>query len=81
MKFWQKNTFMTSLLNHSFEHGNLIGKIILLTENASHAAMIILERTDWCAFCTKMTDIEATLLESLLETEKNLPLTLADYGA
>jgi hypothetical protein len=80
MNFRQKNAFVTSLPNHGFKHGNLIGKIILLTENTSHTAMIILERTDWCAFRAKMTDIEAALLESLQETEKNLPLTLADYG-
>jgi hypothetical protein len=29
MKFRQKNTFVTSLPNHGFKHGNLIGKIIL----------------------------------------------------
>jgi hypothetical protein len=41
---------MTSLPNHTFEHGNLVGEVILFTENARHAAIIVLERTDWCAF-------------------------------
>ena len=63
----KENTFMVSLPNHIFEHGNLIGKVILFTENARHAAIIVLKRTDWCAFGTKSTHVEATLFESLLE--------------
>jgi hypothetical protein len=60
MEFRQEYTFMASLPDHSFKHGNLICKILLLAESASHVAIIILERADWRTFCSKPFDIEAS---------------------
>ena len=65
---------MASLLNHTFEHGNLGREVILFTENVCHAAIIVFKQTDWCAFGTKVTHIEAMLFESLLE-----PLLLPSF--
>ena len=56
---------MASLPNHTFEHGNLVREVILFTENARHAAIIVLKRTDWCAFGTKATLCEKNLSSTL----------------
>ena len=67
VKLGKENAFMASLLNHTFECGNLVSEVILFTENACHAAIIVLKQTDRCTFGTKVTHIEATLFKSLLE--------------
>ena len=45
VKFRQEHALMASLPDHSFEHRDLVRKILLLAEKASHAAIIILKRT------------------------------------
>jgi hypothetical protein len=67
VKFRQEYTLMASLLDHSFKHENLICEILLLGEKASHAAIIILKRTDRGTFCMKLFDIEASFFQGLLK--------------
>ena len=45
-----------------FEKGNLVTEIWLLTEEACHAALIILNWEDGAAFGMHPLDIEATFL-------------------
>jgi hypothetical protein len=67
MEFRQEySTFMASLLDHSFEHANLICEILLLAENVSRAAIIILERTESDRLeniLLKVFDIEASFFQ------------------
>ena len=67
VKLGKENAFMASLPNHTFEHRNLVSEVILFTENACHAAIIVLKWTDGCTFGMKVTHIEAMLFKSLLE--------------
>ena len=57
---------MTSFLNQSFEHRNLICKVVLLTENTCHAAIIVLERANWATFGTKMLHIKSRALREFV---------------
>jgi len=63
---------MASLPNHTFEHGNLVGKVILFTENARHAAIIVLKRTDWCAFGSSPTSIAIRMHQQIWENRGSL---------
>jgi len=66
MKLGKEDALMASLLNHNFEHGDLISKIILLTEKAG-AAVGILIWANRCTFGSHIIHIKAMLSEGLLE--------------
>src|SRR6266481_1822723 len=47
MELWKEDALTSSLLDYCFQHGNLVSKVILLTEQTSHAAAIIFPGTNW----------------------------------
>ena len=67
VKFRQEYTLMAGLSDYHFKHGNLVRKILLLAEKASHAAIIVLERTNWRTFCSKLFNIKASFFQCLLK--------------
>jgi hypothetical protein len=67
MKLGKEDALVAGLLNHNFEHGDLISKIILLTEKAGHAAVGILIWANRCTFGSHVFHIKAALFEGLLE--------------
>src|ERR1700679_2393219 len=67
VKFWQKDNFVPCCPDNSFEHGWLVGKVILLAKNASHATVMTLKRTDRFTFSSHSRDIKAMLFKGLLE--------------
>lgn len=68
MKFRQENAQMSCLCDASLKHGDLICKIILTAEQASHTAAFILKWTDGLALSPHSIDIEPPLPQSLLQT-------------
>jgi len=51
MELWEENTIVTLGCNLLFEERFLQVEVVLLAENAGHATAIILEATNWGAFC------------------------------
>ena len=68
MKFWKKDTLMTSLLDKDFKPRDLIGKVILFAKQSSHATRSIIPRAHRWAFCTHVDYIKASFFQGLLQT-------------
>jgi len=67
MKLGKKNTNMITRMNVLFEEGYLVSEIILLTEELSHATIIILKWADWGALRMHPANVEPVLLKHLLQ--------------
>jgi len=67
MKLGKKNTNMIMRMNVLFKEGYLVSEIILLTEEPSHATIIILKWADWGALHMHPMNVEPVLLKHLLQ--------------
>jgi len=50
-----------------FQERFLLAEVVLLAEKAGHATFLILEVTNWGAFCRHPSNIESMFLQDLLE--------------
>jgi len=68
VKFGEKKAEMTLAGNELLDLGHLVDHISLMTENPSHAACVVLKRTDWGTLCPSVGDIKPLLSQNIKQT-------------